>query len=257
MKKKLEGIGIALAALFFLIIGNWANSKPDCVMKAKVIQAGETSSCIETISGRQIKMTHAFGINLVPGDVILVGYRQLESVIYPWILRSKKVIVLQRLEGWRPLETMPLNYPEELAVKDGCYITDFNDYIETGKEVFDGFLIAVEQKLPCHIRMRTKNYNPTARYLLYDIAFDGEHFHAKTFTFEDSSVSDYIRPWLGSSVSRKITEFTFEYMIEYDEQTPTEEDYYLLLTHTPTMTQNQFHDDNIEKFIILQHSYYQ
>ena len=256
MKKKLEGIGIALAALFFLIIGNWANSFPDCVMKAKVIQPGETSSRIETLSGRQIKMTHAFGVNLVPGDVILVGYRQLESVIYPWILRSKKVIVLQRLEGWGPLETMPLNYPEELAVKDVCCIMGFNG-IDSGVEVFDGFLIAVEQKLPCHIRIREKNYNPTPRYLLYDIAFDGEHFHAKTFTFEDSSISDLVRPWVGSSVSRKITEFTFEYMIEYKEQTLTEGDYYLLLAHTPTMTQVDFHDDSIEKLILVHHFYYQ
>jgi hypothetical protein len=126
---------------------------------------------------------------------------------------------------------------------------------DSGMEVFDGFLIAVEQKLPCHIRITgSDSSNSTSYSLLYDIAFDGEHFHATTFMSDGSYINDIAMP--DRNAIPKLTEYAYDYLIEYKEQTTTKGDYYLLLAHTPTMTQDEFHDDTIEKLIIVHHFYY-
>ena len=122
MKKKLEGIGIALAALFFLIIGNWANSKPDYYLSAKVLEAGEKQAVIQMANGTKSTLIYPNNSTiLLPEDILIVGVRLDELVLHHEQVVPKDLLVLQRT-NWTPITSLPVNYTPWEAAKSGAVL---------------------------------------------------------------------------------------------------------------------------------------
>ena len=173
MNKKLEKFIIALAALFFLIIGNWANSKPDYYLSAKVLEAGEKQAVIQMANGAQSTLPYPDDSSpLLRDDVIIVGIRLNELILCPWRIIPKDLLVLQRTT-WTPIVALPSEYSSEQAGKDGCCVFGYHGMMY-GTEVFNGFTLAAELGIPCHIRIM--NWTIEGDPILYDVDYDGLQF---------------------------------------------------------------------------------
>jgi hypothetical protein len=174
VKKKLEGIGITLATLFFLIIGNWIDSKPDYYLSTKVLKPGETQAVIQMANGEQSTLIYKYrGTVLLPNDILIVGVRLDEFILRPGSIVSKDLLVLQR-KTWAPVASLPIEYNWEEAARDGCCVVIEHRGLVDGAEVFNGFTLAATQGISCHIRI--SNYDIHYHCTLYDVNYNGDEF---------------------------------------------------------------------------------
>ena len=173
MKSKLIKLTIFLAALFFLIVGNWANSKPDYYLSAKVLEAGEKQAIIQLANGAKSTLIYPnISTILLPEDILIVGVRLDELVLHHEQVIPKDLLVLQRT-NWKSIWALTSEYSSKQARKDGCCVLGYHG-MTFGTEVFNGFTLAAKQGIPCHIRMI--NWTIEGDPILYDVDYDGLQF---------------------------------------------------------------------------------
>ena len=173
MKSKLIKLTIFLAALFFLIVGNWANSKPDYYLSAKVLEAGEKQAVIQMANGAKSTLIYPnISTILLPEDILIVGVRLDELILHHEQVVPKDLLVIQRT-NWSPITSLPLKYTGRQAAKDGCCVFGNNGMI-FGTEAFNGFTIAAKQGIPCHIRLYYSGWEGYP--ILYDVIYSQSIF---------------------------------------------------------------------------------